>query len=75
MLIPYYKISSEKGFSGNKEDPTIYYCFPGIKPKEINRLNPYRDLQYGGTLLGYKGKNYWFSDETLLGKILKKIFA
>jgi len=33
--------------------------------------NPYRDLQYGGTVLGLKGRNYWVSDHCLAGKLLR----
>lgn len=37
-------------------------------------INPFRDFQFGGTLLGFSGINYWFPDDTLIGWFLKKIF-
>ena len=37
-------------------------------------FNPFRDLQHGGTLLGFNGWSFWISDECLIGKLLKLIF-
>jgi hypothetical protein len=36
----------------------------------MKQINPFRDLQYGGTTLG----KWWFADKTLFGLILKFIF-
>lgn len=74
MFKPNYKYVDESGFSGRclehnsffiKSDIQLCSSWAGIMK------NPYRDLQYGGTTVGYKGFNYWFSDNSLVGKIFK----
>lgn len=37
------------------------------------RFNPYKELSYGGITLGFRGKNYWFSDKEIVGKIIALI--
>lgn len=34
---------------------------------------PYRDLQHSGISLGFNGLNYWFSEESILGRIFSFI--
>lgn len=78
MLKPIYK-KGEIGFSGKSlgclkigkflyvlvGEPQVWYG--ELPPK----FNPYRNLQYGGTTFGFRGKNYWFADDTLIGWLLR----
>lgn len=72
-LLPNYTISHRIGSSGNTETP------PNVPIEWIEqightRFNPFRDIQFGGTLIRWKGKNRWVSDKSFIGKILKFIF-
>lgn len=81
MFLPYYSIGDTVGRSDR-----YLREFWGIHISDglgtyavgdgelLRRFNPYRDLSYGGTTLGFRGKNYWFPDGTWIGKILKALF-
>ena len=90
MMIPYYEIRDEVGRSGKFLGNISLSCtrflriltvhwsekqiVPFYKEPVMKQMNPFRDLQYGGTTLGIKGKNFWFSDDTLVGFVLKLIY-
>ena len=88
-LIPYYYQSYKTGRSGGGSRCwnfyTIYSVYESTRPQRISsksmeqskdmQFNPFRDLQNGGTMIAWKGKNYWFSDATLLGWLLRHVFS
>jgi hypothetical protein len=76
MFIPYYKIVDEIGKSSSAEVPVNWFT-RNANPKaaHITRFNPYRHIFFGGTLLGFRGKNYFISDDTFLGKLIKPLFT
>lgn len=87
MLIPYYVISEKVGCSGRSYSFKRWWRIltvgthlkeecPNLTIQGMTsfRFNPYRDISYGGTTLGFKGKNYWIADDCLVGKLLKYIF-
>ncbi len=84
MFLPYYSIGDAIGHSGKHlgkawfgayiDDGTQLYAFGDNQVINMHTFNPHRELQYGGTTLGFRGKNYWFSDKTFLGRILKFLF-
>lgn len=67
MFLPYYEITT--GESGTWKLPMQIFSNPNN-----SRFNPYRDIQALGTTLGFRDKNYWFSDKIFIGKILKLLF-
>ena len=74
MFKPYFTYVEAPGRGGRVVEQNSLYIKSEIQL--ISKwggdiLNPYRDLQFGGTELGFKGHNYWFSDNSFLGKILK----
>lgn len=91
MFVPYYKftetlgksgINSTSWFKGSiQKSGSHQVCIFGFTRNgnmdhpNLNRFNPYRHLQVDGTTLGYKGANYYFSDKSILGRLLKIIFA
>ena len=83
MLYPYFKISTENGKSGGtiriNKFPRFHVGRKHIVSVEWvlqcrPRFNPYVDLAYGGTTLGYRGKNYWIPKDTMIGRIIYLIF-
>jgi hypothetical protein len=76
MFTPYYKIVEGPGKSGSIPEVAANWFTKNGNPDHasLSRFNPHRDISFGGTLLGYKGKNYWFADSSIVGRILKLIF-
>lgn len=70
MFLPYYEITD--GESGLYKIP--WQSIVNNANSAYKRFNPYRDLQGLGTTLGFRGKNYWIADRTLLGKLLKRLY-
>ena len=78
MFLPFYILSNDTGKSGQHLGKTWFGASIGTEQTvcargELGRFNPY-SIQYGGTTLGFRGKNYWFRDKTFLGFIFKFIF-
>lgn len=79
-LIPKYYIKDEIGYARSGKSFSFWKILyiseqlelivPFHKEPMMRQINPFRDLQDGGTLLG----KYWFADDTLIGKILQFIF-
>lgn len=53
----------------------IYVAEPVFTNSKQTIENPHRDLMHGGTLFERKGKQYWVSDDCLLGKVCKYIYG
>ena len=73
---PYYDVIEGPGVEGKIiEHNRFYISSEPMKYSDWTRpiTNPYRELSYGGTTIGFKGINYWISDTTFIGKILRRI--
>lgn len=59
----------------NLMDIPLITPFHKSTPQEVTTIpkNPYRDLQYGSIIFGFRGFNYGFSLDSLLGKILSLV--
>jgi hypothetical protein len=79
-LLPTYTLTDKPGYSGKGGE--IYqlgkFLYVSVQDgtqavsfyEGMKGINPFRDLQYGGTTIG----KYWFADDTLVGRVLKWIF-
>ena len=80
---PYYKVVKDKpgvssgGTFTHKHLWFIYYIIIGGKDNTLQAVseepeNVYRELQRGGTMFGFMGRNFWVPDDCLLGWALRK---
>lgn len=78
MFYPYFIITDgESGSPSGGVYKIPHQWFTGnTNPKYREKpINPYRDFRAGGTSFGFRGKNYWISDKTFLGKVLRKVYG
>ena len=76
MLKPYFEYVEAPGHGGRVLEHNSLFI---KSEKQLCSIwagkieNPYRNLQFSGVMLGFNGLNYWFSDGSILGRILSSI--
>ncbi len=84
-LIPNYTFEDETGSSGKSiyQKRISWLLSIGLSEPQrlpfhteprMTKINPFRDLQHGGSSINWKGNNLWISDKCFVGKLLRPIF-
>ena len=76
MFKPYFKYVNAPGVGGKVLEHTSLYIKSETQLCSVwagEVIDPYRDLQFGGIELGFRGHNYWFVKDSFLERIISFI--